>query len=253
MDFYGKRILSSYPHHIAIVMDGNGRWAERQGLARVEGHGAGVEAVRRIVKACLERHIPVLSLFAFSSENWSRPKHEVDLLMELFAKTIAEEIDALHEQGVRLRFCSRRSKLSKKVLDIMDQAEHDTRSNQKLIVQIALDYGGRWDIVNAAKQLALRVQTEDIKLQDISEDMFAGLLCNSDLPYPDLLIRTSGETRISNFFLWQCAYSELYFTKTLWPDFAEEDLQLALDDYSKRERRYGTVKSASLFEEKHHA
>lgn len=245
--------MSSYPHHIAIVMDGNGRWAEKQGMERVEGHAAGVEAVRRIVKACLEREIPVLSLFAFSSENWSRPKQEVDLLMELFAKTITEEIDALHEQGVRLRFCSRRSKLGKKVLDIMDQAEQDTRANQKLIVQIALDYGGRWDIFNAAKQLALRIQTEDLKPQDISEEMFAGLLCNSDLPYPDLLIRTSGESRISNFFLWQCAYSELYFTKTLWPDFTEQDLQLALDDYSKRERRYGAVKSAIESKEKHYA
>lgn len=245
--------MSSYPHHIAIVMDGNGRWAERQGLARAEGHVAGVEAVRRIVKACLEQKIPVLSLFAFSSENWSRPKHEVDLLMELFAKTIVQEIDALHEQGVRLRFCSRRSKLGKKVLDIMDQAEQTTRSNQNLIVQIALDYGGRWDIFNAAKQLALRVQAEGLKPQDINEEMFESFLCNSDLPYPDLLIRTSGEARISNFFLWQCAYSELYFTKTLWPDFSEQDLQLALDDFSKRERRYGSVKSISVAEEEHYA
>ncbi|WP_419420237.1 isoprenyl transferase [Legionella sp. D16C41] len=227
------------PKHVAIVMDGNGRWAEARGLLRFEGHRAGVETVKTIIRCCLEHSIPVLSLFAFSSENWARPEKEVEFLMSLFLKALHHEVNELHERNIRVRFTGSRDTLSALLQEQMQQAEELTIKNKSLILNIVINYGGRWDIVNATKLIAKEVLNGHLAIDDIDETIFTNYLNMNDLPEPDLFIRTSGEHRISNFFLWQLAYTELYFTQTYWPDFTAEEFEKALVSFGQRERRYG--------------
>lgn len=227
------------PQHVAIVMDGNGRWAQNQGLLRIEGHRAGVAAVKTIIQCCLQHTIPILSLFAFSSENWSRPEEEVELLMQLFITALGREVHELHQQGVRLCFTGDRTALSLTLCQQMQLAEQLTVNNEKLILNLAVNYGGKWDLVQATRTLAQKVVTGELTPDEINETLFAKALSTSELPDPDLFIRSSGEKRISNFFLWQLAYTELYFTEVHWPDFNAEEFQKALNCFGHRERRYG--------------
>lgn len=229
------------PRHVAIIMDGNGRWARGRGLERIEGHRAGAEAVRRVVKACVDMGIEVLTIFAFSTENWSRPREEVDALMALLVEYFSRDLDELHDLGVRLRVIGERERLPKPVQESVERAVNRTKANSKMTLVICLSYGGRWDIVQAARRLAKRVAEGDIGPEEIDENMFSSFLETAGLPDPDLVIRTSGEMRISNFLLWQLAYSELWVTPTLWPDFEEQHLRQAVEEYSKRERRFGKV------------
>ena len=227
------------PRHIAIIMDGNGRWAQARGLPRIAGHRRGAEAVRRTVTAAGELGIPYLTLFGFSSENWKRPLEEVDDLMGLLRHYLRGEIAELHRNGVRLRVIGDRGRLATDIVTLIANAEALTRENTGVNLTIALSYGGRAEIIAAMRVLALRAAAGDLEPEAIDEEMMSRNLFTADIPDPDLLIRTSGEQRISNFLLWQCAYSELVFTKTLWPDFGEADLQQAIADYGGRERRYG--------------
>ena len=238
------------PRHVAIVMDGNGRWAENRDLPRVEGHRAGIDAVKKVVEFCLQKKIPILSLFAFSSENWSRPQSEVEFLMQLFIHALQGEIDELHGHGVRLCFTGARDQLSSNLCQQMQAAESLTASNTNLILNVAVNYSGKWDIVQATKTLATQVQANKLSIEDINEELFAKFLNPGDLPDPDLFIRTSGEQRISNFFLWQLAYTELYFSDVHWPDFSASEFEKALISFSQRERRYGQT-SKQLNENKH--
>lgn len=231
------------PHHIAIVMDGNGRWAHHRGLLRVEGHKAGIEPVKMVIESCLEKNIPYLSLFAFSSENWARPQNEVDFLMKLFISVLNDEVTKLHEHGVCVRFTGERSRLIQELQEEMSVAENLTKRNSKLILQIAVNYSGKWDIVQAVKKCIERYQAGLLKPEDLNEQSIENLLMNSDIPCPDLLIRTSGELRISNFFLWQLAYTELYFTNIHWPDFTSAEFEKALLSYAGRERRFGKIEN----------
>lgn len=235
--------------HVAIVMDGNGRWAEQQALPRIEGHRAGVETVRAIVQACVERDIDILSLFTFSSENWSRPTSEVDFLMQLFIHALEKELDELNENGVRLRFTGERAALSPALQDKMKAAELLTQGNQRLTLNLMMNYGGKWDILQAAKTMSSDVISGQLALDHIDESTFASYLSVADLPDPDLLIRTSGEQRISNFFLWQFAYTELYFSDIFWPDFTVEEFDKALTWFSARERRYGKTSKQVVCED----
>ena len=227
------------PQHVAIVMDGNGRWAESRGLPRIEGHRVGVEVVRAIVQICLEKHISVLSLFAFSRENWARPLDEVEFLMGLFLSVIGHEVDSLNEQGVSLRFIGDRSQLSKTLCDQMEAAEALTCNHQKLILNIAVNYTGRWDIVQATKTLIDNALLGKQSSADLNEALFNSCLSTSAVPDPDLLIRTGGEQRISDFYLWQIAFTEFYFTDVQWPEFTADEFERALSEYGNRERRYG--------------
>ncbi|RMX01929.1 isoprenyl transferase [Legionella jordanis] len=227
------------PKHIAIVMDGNGRWALSRGLLRVEGHRAGVEAVKTVIRCCLETGIPILSLFAFSSENWSRPSNEVEFLMQLFIDALGHEVKELHQHGIRLRFTGDRNGLSQKLQEQMQAAEKLTAENNRLTLNVVVNYGGKWDIVQATKTIARQILAGQLKPEDIDESLISNALSTHDLPDPDLFIRTSGEQRISNFFLWQLAYTELHFTDIHWPDFNVEEFRKALDSFSQRERRYG--------------
>ncbi|HEC84086.1 MAG TPA: di-trans,poly-cis-decaprenylcistransferase [Thioploca sp.] len=229
------------PRHIAIVMDGNGRWAKQRHLPRHAGHKAGFDTVRRIVKYCAKQGIEVLTLFAFSSENWQRPKQEVSLLMELFMTALQREVNDLHKNQVRLRFIGDRKAFSQKLQQLIDAAERLTEQNSGLTLVIAANYGGRWDIVEAAKRLAVRIEQGTLQSQAINESLFGQQICLADLPPLDLFIRTSGEKRISNFLLWQIAYAELYFTNVLWPDFNKEDFYEAILNYQSRERRFGKI------------
>ena len=231
--------MKNLPQHVAIVMDGNGRWAKQQGLVRGEGHRAGVNVVQEIVKSCLEYKIPILSLFAFSSENWARPRDEVDFLMQLFIDALQQELDNLHSHEIKLRFIGSREQLTEKLCQRMNFAEKLTANNNKLTVNIAVNYGGQWDILNAAKEFAARVSRGDACVEELDEESFSALLSTQYLPNPDLFIRTSGELRISNFFLWQAAYTELYFCDVLWPDFTTQNFAQALASYASRNRRYG--------------
>jgi undecaprenyl diphosphate synthase len=227
------------PRHVAIIMDGNGRWACQRNLPRPMGHREGVKAVRRAVKACRERGIEVLTLFAFSSENWRRPKTEVNLLLDLFVRTIKKEIDDLHGHNVRVRFIGDRSAFEAKMRALMDAAEQQTAANQGLTLVIAVNYGGRWDIANAARRLAARAAAGEISVESIDSDSLGEALSLADLPEPDLFIRTGGEQRISNYLLWQLAYTELYFTDLLWPDFDDAAFAEALRSFASRQRRFG--------------
>ncbi len=222
------------PRHLAVIMDGNGRWAKQRHKARALGHKAGVGAARRIVRACHRHGIEVLTLFAFSQENWQRPPLEVRLLMELFVRTLGREIDSLHKHQVRIRFIGDHSDFPDSLRAMMREATARTSANTGLTLVVAAGYGGQWDIAQAAQQLCTEGQA-------ITPQNLEARLVNADLPHPDLLIRTGGEKRISNFLLWQLAYSELYFSDALWPDFDDAELQRALDWYSGRERRFGRV------------
>ena len=227
------------PRHIAIIMDGNGRWAKKRFLPRTAGHRAGVGAVRKTVEQCLAKGVRALTLFAFSSENWRRPVQEVSLLMELFLATLERETDKLDENGVRLRIIGDRSAFVPELRERIAVSEDLTRHNQHLNLNIAVNYGGRWDIAQAARRLAEAVERGDLRAADIDSERLEAHLALADLPEPDLFIRTGGERRISNFLLWQLAYTELYFTPVLWPDFDEQAFQSALEDYAHRQRRFG--------------
>jgi undecaprenyl diphosphate synthase len=220
------------PHHIAIVMDGNGRWATRRYLPRVAGHKRGVDALRACVRHCAQRGVRVLTVFAFSSENWNRPPEEVSGLMELLALALSREVPQLHAEGVRIHFIGNRAALSDKVRAGLHQAELATAGNTRLTFNICFNYGGRWDIAQAAAGLAARGEA-------ITEASLDRAMALAHVPDPDLLIRTGGEQRISNFLLWQAAYSELYFSDKLWPDFDEAAIDKAIADYAGRERRFG--------------
>jgi len=231
------------PQHIAIVMDGNGRWAESRGLPRIDGHKAGVESVKKMIRTCMTKRVGCLSLFAFSSENWSRPAEEVNFLMELFIQSLRKELEELNQHGIRMRFTGDRSLLSPALQEQMQEAETMTAQNTKLTLNVVVNYGGKWDLVTAAKKMTRAVMAGEFTLDEINEAQFEQYLDTYGLPEPDLFIRTSGELRISNFFLWQLAYTELYFTEVHWPDFGEQELELALASFSKRKRRFGQVLS----------
>ncbi|MGO1117487.1 isoprenyl transferase [Rhodovibrionaceae bacterium A322] len=233
------------PAHVAIIMDGNGRWAKARGLPRVAGHRQGAEAVRRAVKAAASLGVRYLTLFSFSSENWQRPASEVGDLMGLLRRYLSSEIVELHDSNVRLQVIGDRSRLSDDIVRMIEEGEERTRNNDKLTLIIALSYGARQEIVEAAQRLAQSVKNGELAPEDITEEAFSQRLYTSDIPDPDLLIRTSGEQRISNFLLWQLAYSELYFTEGYWPDFNEDEMARAIDNFRGRERRFGmTVSSA---------
>ena len=220
------------PRHIAIVMDGNGRWAKRRLMPRIAGHRQGVESLRRCIRACAARGVQVLTVFAFSSENWNRPQEEVSGLMELMGKALAREVPELTKNGIRLRFIGDRASLSERMRQGLTQAETQTADNAQMVLNVCFNYGGRWDIAQAAAQLAARGQA-------ITESSLDRAMALAHVPDPDLLIRTGGECRISNFLLWQCAYSELYFSDKLWPDFDETALDEAIAAFAARERRFG--------------
>ncbi|HEV2622694.1 MAG TPA: polyprenyl diphosphate synthase [Frateuria sp.] len=229
----------SIPRHIAIVMDGNGRWAKARLRPRSFGHNAGRKAVREVVEGCLRQGVEALTLFAFSSENWRRPDEEVGALMELFLRALDKEVDELHEQGVRLRFIGDLNAFNAELRKRMELAMARTADNLKLALNVAVNYGGRWDIVHAARQAAIAVTQGQLGIEDIDEARFGGWTSLAELPPLDLFIRTGGEVRVSNFLLWQIAYAELYFTDTLWPDFDQACLARAIEDFARRERRYG--------------
>jgi undecaprenyl diphosphate synthase len=235
----------SIPKHIAIIMDGNGRWAEARGLARHAGHKEGVRPVRLCVEECAKRGISALTLFAFSSENWQRPSIEVNSLMQLFLEAIDREVEDLHRNKVRVRFIGDRQSLSVKLQARMAATEQLTAQNTTLALQVAVSYGGRWDIVQAARRLAAAVASGALALEDIDEDRFGRELQLADLPDPDLFIRTGGDHRISNFLLWNLAYTELHVCDTLWPDFGVAQFDAAIESFSSRERRYGLTRDQS--------
>ena len=227
------------PQHVTVVMDGNGRWAKKRFMPRSAGHKAGVKATRRIVELCSIKAIDSLTLFAFSSENWNRPAQEVSSLMSLFLSTLNSELNKLHEQGVRIRFIGDRSRFAENLQQSIKAAENKTAANTRLNLNIAANYGGRWDIVNAARKLTHKIVDGRLAPEQLDEQAFANELCLSDIPEPDLFIRTGGEQRISNFLLWQIAYTELYFTDTLWPEFDDAEFERALEWYATRQRRFG--------------
>jgi len=232
---------SDIPRHLAIIMDGNGRWAVRRNEPRTQGHEAGGEALKRTIEAVMQHNIPRLTVFAFSSENWSRPPGEVKKLLDLFLRALTSEIKELDRHNVRVRFIGDRSAFNPVLRDGMRRAEKRTRENQRLLLNVAVNYGGRADILQAARRVAEEVREGRITTDQISESTFARHLWLSDEPAVDLLIRTGGEQRLSNFILWQLAYTELYFSDVLWPDFSAEHLSRALDEFAARERRFGGV------------
>jgi len=227
------------PKHIAIIMDGNGRWAEKRNLPRIEGHKAAIAAVRDIVEACGELEIQTLTLYAFSTENWKRPSREVNGLMLLLRQQLQEQTGELNENNVRLRAIGQLNRIPRRVRQELEKSIHLTRSNTGLILNLALNYGGRQEIVQATRRIAQDVEEGRLKIKEINEDLFANYLYTANLPELDLLIRPSGEMRVSNLLLWQLAYAELYVTPTLWPDFRKRDLLLALVSYQQRKRRFG--------------
>ena len=227
------------PRHLAVIMDGNGRWAARRRRPRIIGHRAGARAVNLCIDFCLERGIAALTLFAFSSENWGRPEEEVGALMKLFLNALEREVVELHRRGVRVRFIGERERFAAQIRERMEAAEAQTADNTRLALNIAASYGGRQDIAAAARALARDVAEGRLKPEDIDEAAFASRVALADLPPPDLFIRTGGDMRISNFLLWQLAYTELWFTDTLWPELDAATLARALDDFARRERRFG--------------
>jgi len=230
---------ATIPSHIAIIMDGNGRWAEKRGRPRSLGHQAGLKALRRIVEYCGQLGVPELTVFAFSSENWKRPKQEVNRLMELLMRALDKEAKELGEKGVRLRFIGELSGFAPAIQKNIQKAVFDTRNNHRMTLNVAANYGGRWDITQAVQKLAQECEDGRMRAATIDEAAIARHLMLADSPAPDLFIRTGGEMRISNFLLWQSAYSELYFSPVLWPDFSPECLDAAISDFASRERRYG--------------
>ena len=227
------------PLHVAIILDGNGRWAKARGLPRIAGHRRGAEAVRTVLKGCGELGIRYLTIYAFSSENWKRPVDEVQDLMGLLRLYLRREIAELRRNGVRIGFIGERARLSPEINDLISEAEETTRHNTKLTLTVALNYGGRQEIIDATRRIAEQVRDGELEPDAVSEELFGCYLDTCDLPDPDLVIRTSGEQRLSNFLLWQSAYAELVFVPTLWPDFTLEHLEQAISEFQRRERRYG--------------
>jgi len=229
--------MDKNPRHIAIIMDGNGRWAQKRGLPRLEGHFAGVGAVRRIVEACRDLGIPYLTLYTFSTENWRRPKEEVEGLMMLLREQLRSQTPELKEKGVRVIVIGKREELPLELQEEIKRSEEETAQNKDLHLILAINYGGRAEIVQACKRIIEKVKRGEI--EDVDESSFSSYLYTKDIPDPDLLIRTAGEQRVSNFLLWQIAYTEFYVTETLWPDFTKEDLIKAIEDYKRRKRKFG--------------
>ncbi|HJY42775.1 MAG TPA: polyprenyl diphosphate synthase [Steroidobacteraceae bacterium] len=232
---------SAVPRHIAVIMDGNGRWAAARALPRPAGHRMGVRAVKQIVENCMRRGVEVLTLFAFSSENWKRPKEEVSMLMSRFLQALDDEVAELHENGIRLSFVGNLEQLSPQLRQRMDAAAALTAGNSRMRLIIAIAYGGRWDLASAARRLAERCLAGELRADEIDEERLSGQLALAGVPDPDLLIRTGGAQRISNFLLWNLAYTELYFCDALWPDFDERELDAAIEHFSRRQRRFGLV------------
>ena len=230
---------SRLPRHVAVIMDGNGRWAQRQGYTRIRGHQEGAVSVREIVRVSRELHIPYLTLYAFSEENWQRPPIEVQALMQLLSRYLKQEIQEMQEKQIAFQAIGDLSNLPRKVQDQLQETVNATSRGAVLTLTLALSYGSRSEIVRAAKLLGEQIQNGNLKPQDINHEIFSQQLYTKDIPDPDLLIRTSGEYRISNFLLWQLAYTELYFTETLWPDFRKEQFLEALRSYQQRDRRFG--------------
>lgn len=229
------------PKHVAIIMDGNGRWAKQRGKERYEGHLMGVESVRSVTRAAVRNGVEWLTLYAFSTENWGRPQAEVDAIMELFCRTVINEGKELAEQGVRIKIMGERTRFSEEVLRMIEHIESITATADKLTLVLAFNYSSRREMVLAAQRVAQRVADGEIGIEDINEECFAAELMTADVPDPDLIIRTSGECRLSNFLLWQASYSEFYFPEVLWPDFTEEEFDKAIEEFAHRERRYGLV------------
>ena len=231
------------PQHIAIIMDGNGRWAKKRGLPRIKGHEEGVEAADRVVNESLRLGIKYLTLFAFSTENWNRPKDEVEFIFHLVGDFFKKKIDSMIKKGVRIRVIGRKDNLPGWLLETLNDSEDKTKNGKNLTANIALNYGGRYDILQAVKKVAASYKNGEVAIDKITEDYFSKYLLTEGQPDPDLLIRTSGEYRISNYLLWQLAYAEFYFTNTLWPDFNADELNKAIQEYSNRDRRFGAIKS----------
>jgi undecaprenyl diphosphate synthase len=230
---------NAVPQHVAVIMDGNGRWASKRGLPRLAGHKEGVKPLKRIVRLCSKLGIKYLTAYSFSNENWKRPKTEVSGLMELFFETVASELEDLNKNGVKIVLIGNRKLIPLKVLKRFEEAEAATINNNNVVLNIAFSYGSRQEILEAVKKVCSDLISQKIQIDEVNENYFSNLLLTRDCPDPDLLIRTSGELRISNFLLWQIAYSELYFTKTLWPDFSDAEFLKAVGDYQYRNRRFG--------------
>jgi len=235
--------MKELPKHIAIIMDGNGRWAKQRGLPRVAGHRVGIDKIKKIINAADELGIKILTLFAFSTENWNRPKREIDMLMHSLENFLDKEFDELNKNNIKLKVIGRSELVPKILLEKLKKAQADSKNNTGITVNLAFNYGGRAEIVDATKKIAQAVLDKRYNLEQISEDTFSDFLYTAGQFEPDLLIRTSGEMRISNFLLWQLSYSELYFTKRYWPDFSKQDLEDAIREYQSRDRRFGEVKS----------
>jgi undecaprenyl diphosphate synthase len=239
MSFKEKIIESKLPLHIAIIMDGNGRWAKKQGEGRVFGHSHGVDAVRAAAEAAAELGVKYLTLYAFSTENWNRPKNEVDALMHLFVETITNEISTLNKNNIRLNAIGDLKSLPEENYRKLQETIDETSSNDRMMLTLAMSYSSRWEITEAVKNILEDFKVNKVQTNDVTEELFSQYLNTADIPDPELLIRTSGEMRISNFLLWQIAYTELYFSPKLWPEFTKEDLYEAIVDYQNRERRFG--------------
>lgn len=232
---------NNIPRHIAVIMDGNGRWAKQRGQDRLFGHASGVESVRSTIKSAREFGVEYLTLYAFSTENWNRPKEEVDALMDLLVQSIANEVDELDENNIRLITIGDESKLPEDCQKSLMWAKEKTKNNKELTLILALNYSARWEIIRALKEIAVEIENHQLKAEEINEEIFERFLSTKDIPDPELLIRTSGENRISNFLLWQIAYTEFHFTDVYWPEFRREHFMQALLDYQNRERRFGLV------------
>jgi len=232
-------VQSSNPRHVAIIMDGNNRWAKQRGLRGVEGHKQGAKTVRDTVESCARLGVEVLTVYAFSSENWRRPQDEVNALMNLFLEALADEVPDLHKNGIKLVFIGDLSAFSDELRNKMQLAMEQTAANQQMVFAVAVNYGGQWDITNAAQQLAFKVQAGELDPKDITTDLMQTQVALGDFPPPDLCIRTGGDNRISNFLLWQLAYAELYFTDLFWPDFDQQALEAAFSEFRSRQRRFG--------------
>ena len=241
---------SLLPRHIAIIMDGNNRWAKSRFLPKLAGHRAATQSVREVISGSRELGIKNLTLFAFSSENWNRPADEVNGLMKLLHQSLRKELKKLLKHNIRLKVIGERSKLSQQIQTAIAEAEQQTAHCQGMVLCVAVNYGGQWDLTQACKKVAMRIQTGTLSLDEVSETDIENQLSTADMPPVDLLIRTSGEQRLSNFLLWQCAYSEFYFTDTLWPDFTKENLIHALQTYQQRERRFGKTSEQLNFAQK---
>jgi len=240
-EFLAQVDRTKIPQHLAIIMDGNGRWAKKRGLPRTAGHRYGVEALRKVIEACVEIKIPVLTVYAFSTENWKRPKEEVSVLMNLIVEYLQKEINELHKQNIKVRPIGFIKELPQDAQEELIKAQKTTSHNTGLNLNVALNYGGRMEILEAARTIGKKIELGKLKSNDLTEELFSSCLFTAGQPDPDLLIRPSGEYRISNFLLWQLAYAELYYTDILWPDFNKKEFYRAIIDFQKRDRRYGGV------------